>query len=412
MCTYLISFMRPAALLFFLAVAVPPYAAADFRVGQYELVQTAPVETTLVSRDLREPAAVWSAMFDAAQKEIVIAQFYVASKAGTRFDAVIDHLAAAGRRGVKIRFLMEERGKNASDPETIARLQRIPNLTFRFFEYGKMSANGIIHAKYLVVDGRSAFLGSQNFDWRSFAHIHETGVRIDDAAIASQMQAIFDLDWQAQALVAQGLPVPPVQRSAAAVTVRPASYLVASPAAYTPAQVGDSEAELVTLLGQASTSIDVQLLDYAPLSYGPNHTRPYYAVIDNALRAAQARGVKIRLMVSNWNTEAPAIDYLKSLAVLPGVDIRIVTLPPAAQGFIPYARVIHSKVMCIDGQLAWIGTSNWAGGYLDRSRNLELVLRDPAFAQRVQQMYLQTWDSPYAAPIDIARHYSKPVKAS
>jgi hypothetical protein len=48
----------------------------------------------------------------------------------------------------------------------------------------------------------------------------------------------------------------------------------------------------------------------------------------------------------------------------------------------------------------------------DRSRNLDLALRDPAFAQRVQQMYLQTWDSPYAAPIDIARHYPKPVKAS
>ncbi|MDQ2819727.1 MAG: phospholipase D-like domain-containing protein [Pseudomonadota bacterium] len=400
---------RAAALLFLITVTAAPYAAADFRDGLFELVHTAPVETSLATPDLRESAVVWSEMFDAAQKEIVIAQFYVASKPGTRFDGVIDRLAAAGKRGVKIRFLMEERGKSASDMATIARLQRIPNLEFRFFEYGKMSGNGIIHAKYLVVDGRSAYLGSQNFDWRSFAHIHETGVKIDDAVIAGQMQAIFAFDWEAQALIARGLPVTPVQHSPAA-SARPASYLVASPAAYTPAQVGDSEAELVSLLNQATTAIDVQLLDYAPLSYGPNHTRPYYAVIDNALRAAQARGVKIRLMVSNWNTEAPAIDYLKSLAVLPGVEVRIVTLPVAAQGFIPYARVIHSKMMCIDGQIAWIGTSNWAGGYLDKSRNLELVLRDPGFARRVQQLYGQTWESSYAAPLDIARHYPKPVK--
>ena len=133
--------------------------------------------------------------------------------------------------------------------------------------------------------------------------------------------------------------------------------------------------------------------------------------IDDALRAAHARGVKIRLMVSNWNTEAPAIDYLKSLAVLPGVEVRIVTLPQASAGFIPYARVVHSKMMVVDGQVAWIGTSNWAGGYLDKSRNLELVVRDETFALRVRELHRQTWDSPYAAPIDIMRTYPRPVKA-
>lgn len=403
--------MRKITLSLLLGLAIAPYAAAAFRVGGFELVHTVPVETSLATPDLREPSVVWSEMFDAAQREIVIAQFYVASQRGSRFDSVIDHLAAAGARGVKIRFLMEERGKSASDMATIERLRSIPNLDFRFMEYGKLSNNGIIHAKYLVVDGRSAYLGSQNFDWRSFAHIHETGVKIDDPGIAGQMQQIFEFDWRSQAAIARGQPVAPVKRAPAA----PAEgniYLVASPAAYTPAQVGDSEAELVKLLGQARTEVDVQLLDYAPLSYGPNHTRPYYAVIDDALRAAQARGVKIKLMVSNWNTEEPAVDYLKSLAMLPNVEVRIVSLPQASEGFIPYARVIHSKMMAIDGQTAWIGTSNWSGGYLDKSRNLELVLHNAAFARRVQELYRQTWDSPYAQPIDVMRSYPKPLKAS
>jgi phosphatidylserine/phosphatidylglycerophosphate/cardiolipin synthase-like enzyme len=402
--------MRNTALFLSLTLAVAPYAAADFRVGAFELVHTVPVETSLATPDLREPSAVWSEMFDAAKQEIVIAQFYVASQRGSRFDSVIDHLAAAGARGVRIRFLMEERGKSASDMATIERLRAIPNLDFRFMEYGKLSANGIIHAKYLVVDGHAAYLGSQNFDWRSFAHIHETGVRIDDPVIAGQMQQIFEFDWAAQAALAHGQPVPPVRRDAAA-PAHANGYVVASPAAYTPAQVGDSQAELVKLLGEARHDVDIQLLDYAPLSHGPDHTRPYYAVIDDALRAAHARGVKIRLMVSNWNTEAPAIDYLKSLAVLPGVEVRIVTLPQASAGFIPYARVVHSKMMVVDGQVAWIGTSNWAGGYLDKSRNLELVVRDETFALRVRELHRQTWDSPYAAPIDIMRTYPRPVKA-
>jgi hypothetical protein len=38
--------------------------------------------------------------------------------------------------------------------------------------------------------------------------------------------------------------------------------------------------------------------------------------------------------------------------------------------------------MVIDNQLAWVGTSNWAGGYMDLSRNLEVVLRNEKMAQR------------------------------
>jgi phosphatidylserine/phosphatidylglycerophosphate/cardiolipin synthase-like enzyme len=392
-----------------------PVARAEFQIPGYELVHTVPQDTALATPDLRESDVVWSEMFDSAREQIVIGQFYAGSKAGSRFDAVIEHLEAAGRRGVHIRFLMEEKGKPISDPATIARLQRIPHLEFRFLEYARLSDNGIIHAKYFVVDGKSAFLGSQNFDWRSFEHIHETGMRITEPVVAAQLQAVFESDWAAQALLAQGQPAPPlhpagVDANAAAPAHNPDAYLVASPYARDPAGVADSEAELVKLLGQAKREVEVQLLDYAPLSYGPNHTRPYYAVIDDALRAAVSRGVHVKLMVSHWNTEAPAIAYLQSLAVLPGMDIRIVTLPEAHAGFIPFARVIHTKTMVIDDEVAWIGTSNWTGGYLDHSRNLELVLRNKAMAQRLHALHTQTWDSPYAQPVDVLRVYPKPVK--
>ena len=39
-------------------------------------MQTAPVETSLHSDDLRSAAQVWSEMFDNAKNEIVIGQFY------------------------------------------------------------------------------------------------------------------------------------------------------------------------------------------------------------------------------------------------------------------------------------------------------------------------------------------------
>jgi phosphatidylserine/phosphatidylglycerophosphate/cardiolipin synthase-like enzyme len=397
-------------LVLFSALCAMPMAHADFAIPGFELVHTAPVETTLANPDLRDPAAVWSQLFDGATREIVLCHYYAVSKAGTPFDKVVDKLAAAGRRGVRIRFLLDRKGIALSDPALLERLRAVPNLELRILDYGRLTGTGIVHAKYLAVDGKAAFVGSQNFDWRSFQHIHETGLLITDAATVGQVQAVFEQDWQAQAQLSLDQPVP--ARSYALATAAPlgAAQLLASPAAYNPPGVRDSERALVTLLGDARQQIRVQLLDYAPLGYGPDNTRPYYGAIDNALRAAASRGVTIKLMVSNWNLEQPALAYLKSLALVPNVQIRVVTLPQASAGAIAYARVMHSKTMSIDGKLAWVGTSNWAGGYFDKSRNLEIVLRNEKMAQRLAALHEQTWSSAYAQPLDINKDYPKPNK--
>ncbi len=387
-------------------------AHADFSIPGFELVQTAPVETPLHSDDLRNPVQVWSELFDNAKHEIDIGQFYAVIKPGSVFEKVVEHLEAAGKRGVKIRFLLDQKGVGLSEKPTIERLKAIPNMDFRILDVNKLTGNGIIHAKYLVVDGATAYIGSQNFDWRSFEHIHETGLRITDPKVVAQVQAIFNQDWNAQTLISQGKPVPVLNTTPVSPDIHQNTFLLASPQQYNPAGVGNSEAGLPALLAEAKNEVRIQLLDYAPLSYGPKGTRPYYAVIDNAVRSAANRGVKVKLMVSNWNLENPAQVYLKSLAILPNVEIRVVTLPVASTGFIPFARVIHSKTMVIDNQIAWVGTSNWSGGYMDLSRNLEVVMRNEKMAQRLAALHEQTWYSAYAQPLDINKQYPKPAKGS
>ncbi|PMX27289.1 MULTISPECIES: phospholipase D-like domain-containing protein [unclassified Pseudomonas] len=382
-----------------------PLVQADFSIPGFELVHTVPVDTALGTADLRQPGPVWIELFDGAKSTIDIGQFYAVDHPSSVMDSVIERLEAAGKRGVKIRFLLEEKGIRLSEASTLERLRAIPNLSLRVLSYGQLSG-GILHAKYMVVDGKQAFIGSQNFDWRSLEHIHETGLRITDAPVVSQVQAIFDQDWRAQAALTEHQPVP--LPAAGTAPARTGNYLVASPQRYNPPGVGDSQLELPRLLSEAQHEVRVQLLDYAPLSYGPDKTRPYYAVIDNAVRAAAARGVSIKLMVSNWNTDALELPYLKSLAVLPNVQIKIVTLPEAKQGFIPYARVIHSKTLEIDGKVAWVGTSNWLGGYLDNSRNLEVVMRSETMARRIGDLHEQLWDGPYARALNVTDEYPAP----
>ncbi|MGS3448000.1 phospholipase D-like domain-containing protein [Klebsiella electrica] len=379
---------------------------AEFSIPGYELVYNAPQETMLQDNDLRNAAEVWQQMFDAAQSHIDLAQFYVANEQGSLLDGVLKHLRAAGERGVKIRFLMEKKGVDLSTPETLAALKTIPNLELRIIPFHRLTG-GIVHAKYLLVDGKEAFVGSQNFDWRALEQIQETGLRISDAQVVRKIQAIFDQDWQAQALLAENKPVPKLAWQAPD-SVPHGNYLVASPRDYNPSGVIDSQVELPRLLGNAKSRIRVQVMDYAPLSWGEKGSRSFYAPVDNALRSAAARGVQVELMVADWNLKKPDVFWLKSLSLVPNVRLKVVTIPPASIGFIPFARVVHSKLMTIDGATAWVGTSNWSGGYFDNSRNLELVLNNVQMARRIDALYDQLWNSRYAELIKIDFDYPTP----
>lgn len=396
----------PFALVSLLLFSFSAAATAPFESNGFELVVTTPVETKLENPDLRGPAEVWVEMIDGAKKTIDFEQMYAISKAGEPLEKVMEAIERAGKRGVKIRFLVEQKMMRASSPETILKLQLLDGVDFRILSFAKSGLDGIQHSKFFVVDGTSAYVGSQNFDWRSLKHIHETGLRITDKKIAGPMAAIFERDWKlADPKAKYGKePKPGPSRK---VKDDEKAWLVASPPGVLPQGVAQSEAELVRLIGTAKDEVRVQLLDYCP-TYRDKKT--YYAPIDTALRAAAVRGVRVKLMVSHWNQDKPYVDFLKSLTFVPNLEVKIATIPEAKEGKIPFARVIHSKTMAIDGKLAWIGTSNWTGGYLDKLRNLEVVLRDEKIAKRVAELHEQLWSSEYAAKVDVNKDYPKPYK--
>lgn len=224
---------------------------------------------------------------------------------------------------------------------------------------------------------------------------------------------MFNVDWENAGLQQKGKTPQPVAQSNQPEAEkkdngRNGAYLIASPAAYNPPGVLDSQKEVVALLDQAKKRIRVQVMDYTPLSFSEDKHRPFYPVLDNALRSAAARGVEVDLMVSSWNTRKPGIDWLKSLSLVPNVHLKIVTIPEASSGFISFPRVIHSKIMTIDDDIAWVGTSNWSGGYFDNSRNLEVVMHDTAMNQRINKLYQKLWSSNYAGPIDVNLDYPTP----
>ena len=376
-----------------------PSARAAFVVPGYELVYSYPAETTLVEPDLRQASEVWPAMFDAAAKRIDVEEFYITPSTEAPVDPVLEPtltaLERAGKRGVKIRVLLERKFAHNSIAG-IERLVAIPNLELRIIEWSLVgkTGKGIVHAKFFVVDSSAAFVGSQNLDWRALDQIHEMGLAVNDEPVVRSIQSVFDNDWRLAG--ATDWAIAGRARAPAAPASRRA-VLVASPWRFNPDGVGDSQAELVRLIGGAKQELLVQNYDYLPAGFGRD-AKPY-PVIDDALRAAAARGVKIKLLLDKLNEDKRHLGFLKSLAGVPGVEVRFIAVPDASRGHIDYARVFHSKYMILDGRTLWLGTSNWAGGYLDESRNLELAVKDEALARRAADVHRHLWESTYAVPI-------------
>ena len=361
-----------------------------------QLVQSIPAETDLADPALSYAKDVWVDMIRSAKTSVDAAQFYVTNHPGSALEPVLMELEKAGSRGVKVRFLLSSKMLD-QDAASVTRIRHIPGAEVRSFDLAGVS-KGILHAKYFVVDGREAFLGSQNFDWRALEHIHELGVRTTEPVIVSRLSRLFAIDWTfAEGRKVQDFPAQPPMSARAQVE------LVASPPFLTPKDIRSSSEALVELLDQAKQTVRVQLLTYSPIS-GQDH---FWPTLDNALRAAAVRGVKVHLMVSDWVLGGRALPHLKALSLIPNLEVKVVSIPEAKAGHIPFSRTVHSKYLVVDGTHLALGTSNWEESYFSESRNIELIFRDSPLAAQAAAIHDRLWNSRYAFALDPMKTYEK-----
>lgn len=357
------------------------------------------METTLDHVDIPDAFEVWPAMIGAARRSIDVAQFYVSDAPGKRLEPVVAALEAAIARGVTVHLLVE-RSFEKVYPDTLARLRRA-GAEVRSFDIGPVTG-GILHAKYFIVDGREAYLGSQNFDWRALEHIQELGARVRVPAVVEGLSTIFAYDWELAAGATATAPAPapaPVPAPGAA-----AIRLVASPQPLLPPGVAWDLPQLIDLIDRAKHKVRLQALTYQ----AADRDGAPWTELEDALRRAAARGVRIELLLASWSKRKHTIGGLQRLARSSGIDIRLISIPEWSGGFIPYARVAHTKLLTVDGRTAWLGTSNWEKAYFYRSRNVGLVIEDPALAARIDRFFETGWTSRYTERLDPDATYEPP----
>lgn len=382
------------------------FAVAQIRADEIELVESVPVQTDLDMVELRNTPEVWLEMINGAQRSLDIETFYFSARSGEPLDDILAAIRAAADRGVQVRIISEKKFHNTY-PEPLNSLDKAEGIDVKIIDFGKI-AGGVMHAKYFIVDEEQMFLGSQNFDWRSLKHIHELGIRIKNDKIVSTFLEVFNADWFlaenesanwngfGSSAISTPLSLDPGDRTIPVVPVY-------SPRTFIPDSALWDEPKIISLMDSARSRICIQLLSYSTVSYGGE----YYANLDNALRRAAARGVRVQMILSDWSKRKPGIDYLKSLTIVPNIEIRLSTIP-AMEEHIPYARVDHCKYLLVDDQRFWIGTSNWSKSYFYNGRNIGLIVDDEIMANQVVRFFEKNWNSTYVYPLDPCREYEPP----
>jgi phosphatidylserine/phosphatidylglycerophosphate/cardiolipin synthase-like enzyme len=374
--------------------AAPATAAAHAgsAAALFELVETVPVETTLDHAGIRDAAEVWPEMIAGARSSIDLGQFYASNQQPSRLEPVVQALEAAIARGVRVHFLAEQ-GFVKTYPDTLERLARA-GAAVRHLDL-KATTRGILHAKYFIVDDREAFFGSQNFDWRALEHNYELGARVRDPAVVGGLAAIFAADWaRAGGEPAPEARVPPPHRGLT---------LVASPRDLLPPGIAWDLPRIVELLDAATSTITVEALGYRADAGGVR-----WDELEAPLVRAAGRGVRVELLFADWAKRPSTITGLQRLARTPNIAIRLTTIPVWSGGFVPFARVTHAKALVVDGKRGWLGTSNWEKDYFYNSRNVGVIVDDPAIVAGLAEFFATLWQSTYAVPVDPDATYTPP----
>lgn len=107
--------------------------------------------------------------------------------------AVLDALADAMKRGVRLRLLLTSRAKGWKK-----KLGDLLTLLENMGAEVRSYADPVVkyHAKYLVADGQRAVVASLNFTQKCFAETCDFLLVSEDPALVGSLVRLFDSDWQ------------------------------------------------------------------------------------------------------------------------------------------------------------------------------------------------------------------------
>ncbi|MEW6207582.1 MAG: phospholipase D-like domain-containing protein [Acidobacteriota bacterium] len=245
---------------------------------------------------------------------------------------VRDALSAAASRRVRVQALVAKESKGW--------IKRNKKLADDLVKMGvevrspRQTGNRIkrYHYKFLTIDDAYSLILTFNPTRQNLHYARDFGLLLRDHSITSELNRLFDADWQGRAFMPSETP------------------LVISP--------DNSRSKLIDLLASARRTIrimDAKLQDQETLGL--------------LLRKAAA-GIDIKVI-----SQAAFYDE-----VLPNFHAR------------KLARFkLHAKCVVVDGAKFFVGSQNLRKMSMDRRREVGIIIEDPVMARRIERVFDEDW---------------------
>jgi cardiolipin synthase A/B len=256
---------------------------------------------------------------------------------------LIRALAAARRRGVKVRVMLNPaRRSGESDNDAARRRLKAEGIAVR----DTHPAFDVSHEKSMVIDGRIAFVESHNWAPKNFGETRDYAVITRDPREIEEVRAGFEADWS---------------RS----------------------DFDSGEKRLIWCRGNGRERL-ARFIDAAADYLYLQNERYQDPTIIERLVAAHGRGVKVHVMSLPPHAlkEKKLLEGVAGLRVMDDTGIKIRKLK---------GLHLHAKMLLADGKRAIVGSMNIAPGSFDSRRELAIETEDRGVVRRLERTFRADW---------------------
>jgi len=260
---------------------------------------------------------------------------------------------AAHRRGVKVRIMLNPARRSGEEENTKSR-QMLTDAGVEVLDSNP--AFDLTHEKSMIVDDKTAFVMSLNFETRNLTETRDYAVVTDDEHEVCEIMECFEADWQRREFDA------------------------------------GEDAHLIWCTGYGRHRIG-QFIDGAKHTLWVQNERYQDSVIIERLVRAHRRGVKVHVLARppHHLKKEKLVEGVGGLRILDDVGVKVHKLR---------GLKLHAKLLFADGARAIIGSINLAPGSFDSRRELAIQVHDDEVIDRLHRIVHHDWE--HSHPLDLS----------
>jgi cardiolipin synthase len=266
--------------------------------------------------------------------------------------ALIEAVIAAHRRGVKVRVMLNP-ARRSGEGENEESRKILVDAGIQVHDSNP--AFDLTHEKSMVIDDKSAWVMSLNWDPKNLTETRDYAIVTSHAHEVIEILECFDADWTRQTY-----------------EIGDKSHLIWCNS--------NGRSRIATFIDQATHTLWVQ------------NERYQDPVIIERLVRANRRGVKVHVMArpAHKLKREKLMEAVGGMRIMDDVGIKIHKLR---------GLKLHAKMLFADNARAIIGSINLAPGSFDSRRELAIEVRDADITERLHHIVHHDWENSH--PMDL-----------